>query len=114
LVSTCCCPQRHFGRDARALFDAAAAEVAPVGREVLADRDVQRAAVGQRLSSWKTPLPKVWVPTTVARWWSCSAAVTISEAEAVSWSTSTTIGIRGEIAPPVASSVSWAACARAW
>ena len=41
--------ERHFGGDARALFDAAAAEVAPVGREVLADRDVERAAVGQRL-----------------------------------------------------------------
>ena len=32
-----------------ALLDAAAAEVAPVGREVLADRDVERAAVGERL-----------------------------------------------------------------
>ena len=39
----------HFGRDARALLDAAAAEVAPVGREVLADGDVERAAVGERL-----------------------------------------------------------------
>ena len=39
----------HFGLDAGALLDAAAAEVAPVGREVLADGDVERAAVGQRL-----------------------------------------------------------------
>ncbi len=35
----------HFGCDAGALFDAASAEVAPVGGEVLADRDVERAAV---------------------------------------------------------------------
>src|SRR5271155_851855 len=41
--------ERHFGGNARALFDAAAAEVAPVGGEVLADRDVERAAVGERL-----------------------------------------------------------------
>ena len=42
------------------------------------------------------------MPTTVARWWSCSAAVTISAAEAVLPSTSTTSGIVGAIASPVA------------
>src|SRR6185437_4974550 len=56
-------------------------------------------------SSWKTPLPNVCVPTTVARAWSCSAAVTISAADAVLASTSTTIGIEPGIAPPIASSV---------
>src|SRR6185437_909160 len=39
----------HFRRDAGALFDAAASQVAAVRREVLADRDVERAAVGQGL-----------------------------------------------------------------
>ena len=39
----------HFGLDPGPLLDPAAAEVAPVGREVLADRDVERAAVGERL-----------------------------------------------------------------
>ena len=39
----------HVGRDAGALADAAAAEVAPARREVLADGDVERAAVGQPL-----------------------------------------------------------------
>ena len=53
-------------------------------------------------SSWKTPLPNVWVPTTVARRWSWSAAVTISAEEAVLASTSTTAGIEGEIASPSA------------
>ena len=37
------------GLDARALLDAAAAEVAPARREVLADGDVERAAVGELL-----------------------------------------------------------------
>src|SRR5262249_12103537 len=31
--------------------------------------------------SWKTPLPNVRVPTTSARWRSCSAPVTISDAD---------------------------------
>ena len=53
--------------------------------------------------SWKTPLPNVRVPTTVARWRSCSAPVTISDADAVSRLTSTATGILPEIAPPVAS-----------
>ena len=39
------------------------------------------------------PLPKVWVPTIVARPQSWSAPATISEAEALPWLTSTTIGI---------------------
>ena len=38
------------------------------------------------------PLPKVCVPITVARLWSCSAPATISEAEAEPPFTSTTIG----------------------
>ena len=46
-------------------------------------------------TSWKTPLPNVSVPTTVARSRSCSAPVTISEADAVSPLTSTTIGAVG-------------------
>ena len=37
------------GRDAVALLDAAAADVAPAGQEVLADGDVERAAVGELL-----------------------------------------------------------------
>ena len=40
---------RDVGRDARALAHAAAAEVAARRREVLADRDVQRAAVAEPL-----------------------------------------------------------------
>ena len=40
-------------------------------------------------TSWKTPLPKVSVPTTFARSRSCRAPVTISEAEAVPLLTST-------------------------
>src|SRR5262249_12096007 len=52
--------------------------------------------------SWKTPLPNGRVPTTSARWRSCSAPVTISEADAL-WSlTSTTTGMSVLIAPPVA------------
>ena len=43
------CGTSTSGVIAGALLDAAAAEVAPVGREVLADGDVQRAAVGERL-----------------------------------------------------------------
>ena len=46
------------------------------------------------ITSWKVPLPKVVVPTTVARSFCCSAAVTISEAEAVSPLVSTTVGPR--------------------
>ncbi len=38
------------------------------------------------------PLPNVCVPMIVARWWSCSAPATISEAEAEPPFTSTTIG----------------------
>ena len=38
------------------------------------------------------PLPNVPAPITVARLWSCSAPATISEADAVPPSTSTTIG----------------------
>src|SRR6185436_19454926 len=39
----------HVGRDARALLRPAAAEVAALGREVLADGDVERTAVGELL-----------------------------------------------------------------
>src|SRR5262249_24877800 len=39
------------------------------------------------------PLPKVCVPTTIARPQSCSAPATISDAEALPWFTSTTVGI---------------------
>ena len=42
---------------------------------------------------WTEPLPNVWVPTTIARPQSWSAPATISEAEALPWLTSTTIGI---------------------
>src|SRR6218665_2425220 len=38
------------------------------------------------------PLPKVWLPMMVARWWSCSAPATISLAEAEPSLTSTTSG----------------------
>ena len=41
------------------------------------------------------PLPKVCVPTIVARPQSWSAPATISDAEALPWLTSTTIGISG-------------------
>ena len=44
------------------------------------------------MTSWKVPLPKEVVPTTVASPDCSSAAVTISEAEAVSPLISTTIG----------------------
>ena len=57
------------------------------------------------MTSWKTPLPNVCVPTTFARWRSCSAPVTISDADAVPLSTSTTSGCVGTIGSPVASSV---------
>src|SRR3954466_6190261 len=56
-------------------------------------------------TSWKTPLPKVSVPTTFARSRSCSAPVTISEAEAVSPLTRTDIGAVGTTGSPVARSV---------
>src|SRR5262249_55222429 len=56
------------------------------------------------ITSWKVPLPNDVVPTTLAVPDCSSAAVTISEAEAVSPSISTTIGRRGS-ASPVASSV---------
>ena len=46
----------------------------------------------KRYEVWPLFLPKVRCPTTVARSWSCKAAVTISEAEAVLPSTTTTIG----------------------
>src|SRR4029077_2035515 len=55
-------------------------------------------------TSWKVPLPKEVVPTTVARPDSSSAAVTISEADAVSPLIRTTIGWRGSESP-VASKV---------
>ena len=55
------------------------------------------------LISWKTPLPNVRVPTTVARSRSCSAPVTISDAEADSPLTSTATGILVLIDEPVAS-----------
>ena len=74
----------------------------PVRSEVLADGDVERAAVGSGWISWKTPLPYVCVPTTFARPRSLSAPVTISAADAVPRSTSTTIGILGAIASPLA------------
>src|SRR5262249_45187629 len=60
------------------------------------------------MTSWKTPLPNVRVPTTFARWWSWSAPVTISDADAVSRSTSTTSGVFGATVSPVAFSVSGA------
>ena len=53
-------------------------------------------------TSWKTPLPKVRVPTTVARLPSLSAPVTISEAEALPPSTSTTTGMSAAMASPSA------------
>src|SRR5436190_4551915 len=56
-------------------------------------------------TSWKTPLPNVRVPTTFARLRSCSAPVTISDAEAVSRSTSTTSGASGRSGLPSAFSV---------
>ena len=56
------------------------------------------------ITSWKVPLPKEVVPTTVARPDCSSAAVTISEADAVSPLIRTTIGWRGS-ASPVASKV---------
>src|SRR2546423_1888225 len=40
---------RQVGSDPRALLDAAAAQVVPVGREVLTDGDVERTSVGQFL-----------------------------------------------------------------
>src|SRR3954452_16148336 len=55
------------------------------------------------LISWKTPLPNVRVPTTVARWRSWSAPVTISEAEADWPLTSTVTGIFVGMEEPVAS-----------
>ena len=58
--------------------------------------------LGSRSISWKTPLPNVRVPTTFARLRSCSAPVTISDAEAEPSSTSTTTGIERLIAPPSA------------
>ena len=51
-------------------------------------------------TSWKTPLPNVRVPTTVARLRSCSAPVTISDADADWRLTSTTTGTFVSIAPP--------------
>ena len=58
--------------------------------------------LASRSISWKTPLPNVRVPTTFARLRSCSAPVTISDAEADPWSTSTATGMSRGIAPPVA------------
>ena len=49
--------------------------------------------LASRSISWKTPLPYVRLPTTFARLRSCSAPVTISDAEAEPSSTSTTTGI---------------------
>ncbi len=54
------------------------------------------------MTSWKTPLPKVRVPTIFARPRSCSAPATISDADAVSRSTSTTSGVDFAIGSPVA------------
>ena len=57
------------------------AEVAALGREVLADRDVQRAAVGERLDLLEDALAeRARRRRRVARSRSCSAPVTISEA----------------------------------
>src|SRR5262245_20088052 len=56
------------------------------------------------MTSWKVPLPKEVVPTTVAMPDCSRAAVTISDADAVSPLINTTIGWRGS-ASPVASNV---------
>ena len=81
----------------------AAAEVAPVRREVLPHRDVQRAAVGELPDLLEDALAERLLPTTSARSRSCSAPVTISEADAEPPSTSTTTGIAPSIELPSAS-----------
>ena len=97
---------RDVGQDALPGLDAAAAEVAPVGREVLAGGDVQRAAVGAaRGPAGRRPCRTSACPTTFARSRSCSAPVTISEADAVPLSTRTTSGAFGTTGLPVARSV---------
>ncbi len=100
------CREGHFGGDPRALLDAAAAEVAPVGREVLTDRDVERAAVGQRFLLLEDALAKR-VGADDRR------AVMILQRRGDDLrgrggvvSTSTTTGIEGAIGWPVARSVS--------
>jgi hypothetical protein len=61
---------------------------------------VSRIAPSPRsgISVWTDPLPKLLVPTTMARRWSCSAPATISEAEAEPPLISTTIGLPSQIA----------------
>ena len=106
----------HFRGDAGALLDAAAAEVAPVGREVLADRDVERAAVGERLLLLEDALAE-GVRADDGR-----AVVVLQRRRSRSprprrccASTSTTTGIDGGIASPVARQrLASAGCARAW
>src|SRR5215216_3106288 len=51
-------------------------------------------------SVWTRPLPKVGVPTTTARSWSCSAPAMISAALAVPSFTRTTIGSSGQVCFP--------------
>ena len=71
---------------------------------------VELAAVREGSTSCTRPLPNVFVPTTVARWRSRSAPVTISDALALPPSTSTTTGTScGSIASPIAS---WVRSAR--
>ena len=48
----------YFGVTPATLLDAPTAEIASVGREVLTDRDVQRAAVGELLLLLKDALPE--------------------------------------------------------
>jgi hypothetical protein len=61
--------------------------------------------LGSSRTCWKTPLPNVRVPTTVARPRSSSAPATISAADAVPRSTSTASGASGTTGSPVARSV---------
>ena len=77
-------------------------------------RRSSRSTTAARSISWKTPLPKVRVPTSLARLRSCSAPATISAADAVPWSTSTTTGTLARIGSPVALKRAAAACGRRW
>ncbi len=52
------------------------------GRRVVPRRgQPHRAVAGIGITVCTEPLPKLWVPSRTARWWSCSAPETISDAE---------------------------------
>jgi 2,3-bisphosphoglycerate-dependent phosphoglycerate mutase len=82
---------KQYG-DAQVLIWRRSYDTPPPALEATDPRSERSDIRYSKLSPDQIPLPKVWLPSNFARWWSCSAPATISLAEAEPSFTSNTKG----------------------